>query len=151
MPGWNGWPLPRGLMPDRMLSASVHAASGGPPFDPAAVPERVVLPADRRGLRLTWPAKPATDLAAAALRAACRCAWCTRERIEGTFSPALDAIAIVALAPIGDYAVNITFSDGHARGIYPWTYLRALAGTGDEAASSCGLRAAAPPHEGPAP
>jgi len=29
--------------------------------------------------------------------------------------------------PIGDYAVNIAFSDGHNRGIYPWPYLRLLA------------------------
>ena len=25
-------------------------------------------------------------------------------------------------APMGHYGVNITFSDGHARGIYPWSY-----------------------------
>jgi prepilin-type processing-associated H-X9-DG protein len=27
---------------------------------------------------------------------------------------------------MGHYGVNITFSDGHARGIYPWSYLTEL-------------------------
>jgi prepilin-type processing-associated H-X9-DG protein len=29
--------------------------------------------------------------------------------------------------PIGGYALNIAFTDGHARGVYPWVYLHALA------------------------
>ncbi len=27
---------------------------------------------------------------------------------------------------MGDYGINIGFSDGHARGIYPWSYLSQL-------------------------
>ena len=43
--------------------------------------------------------------------------------------PRLVRKAVTAVAPIGDYAINIAFSDGHARGIYPWSYLLEL-GTG---------------------
>jgi DUF971 family protein len=27
---------------------------------------------------------------------------------------------------VGNYAVRITFSDGHASGLYSWTYLRSI-------------------------
>jgi prepilin-type processing-associated H-X9-DG protein len=37
-------------------------------------------------------------------------------------------LTITGLASVGRYAVNLAFSDGHARGIYPWAYLRELAG-----------------------
>src|SRR5262245_42845913 len=100
---------------------SIVPADAGPPFDPAAMPETVVLTADRGRLRLTWPGGETAEIAAPRLRTACRCAWCTRARIDGTFVDAAADVAIERVAPIGDYAVNIAFSDGHARGIFPWT------------------------------
>jgi prepilin-type processing-associated H-X9-DG protein len=36
-------------------------------------------------------------------------------------------LRIVSIASIGLYAINIAFSDGHARGIYPWPLLREFA------------------------
>ena len=35
-------------------------------------------------------------------------------------------VDITALEPVGSYAVQPTFSDGHATGIYSWEYLRYL-------------------------
>lgn len=35
-------------------------------------------------------------------------------------------VDIVALDPVGSYAVQPTFSDGHATGIYAWDYLYSL-------------------------
>jgi DUF971 family protein len=35
-------------------------------------------------------------------------------------------VRIVALAPVGNYAVQPTFSDGHDSGIYSWDYLYRL-------------------------
>jgi DUF971 family protein len=109
-----------------MLQDFVRSATDGVPFDATAMPERVVLTADRARLRLIWTDRDAADIPAARLRAACRCAWCTRARIDGTFAPS-NAIAIDRITPVGDYAINIAFSDDHARGIYPWVYLRQLA------------------------
>jgi DUF971 family protein len=97
----------------------------GPPFDPAAVPDVVTLALDRARLRLAWRGGEERELSAGRLRAACRCAWCTRARIEGT--AAVETVTIESVTPVGGYAVNLRFSDGHARGIYPWTYLRRLA------------------------
>jgi prepilin-type processing-associated H-X9-DG protein len=68
----------------------------------------------------------ARPLAAAGLRAACRCAQCVRARLDGRFPQSFDAIAIVHVSAMGHYGVNIGFSDGHARGIYPWAYLSQL-------------------------
>jgi DUF971 family protein len=101
-----------------------------PPFDPAAVPETVVLTADRGRLRLTWPGGETAELAAPQLRGACRCAWCTRARIDGTFAASFEDVTVTRVAPIGDYAINVAFSDDHARGIFPWTFLRKLAHDG---------------------
>jgi DUF971 family protein len=109
------------------MSDLTQPAGDGPPFDASAAPETVVLKADRLRLGLAWPNGEAAELAAGRLRAKCRCAWCTRARIDGSFAASFDDVAIDRVAPVGDYAINITFSDGHARGIYPWTYLRTLA------------------------
>jgi DUF971 family protein len=38
-------------------------------------------------------------------------------------------VAIAALDPVGNYAVRITFDDGHNTGLFTWVYLRQL---GDE-------------------
>jgi len=35
-------------------------------------------------------------------------------------------VRIVALEPVGNYAVQPTFSDGHSTGIYSWEYLHFL-------------------------
>ena len=67
-----------------------------------------------------------TALAAARLRAACRCAQCVRARLDGLFPPSFDGVVIVHVSAMGHYGVNIGFSDGHARGIYPWAYLSQL-------------------------
>jgi len=37
-------------------------------------------------------------------------------------------VAIVAIEPVGNYAIKIVFDDGHDTGLYTWTYLRQLAG-----------------------
>ena len=35
-------------------------------------------------------------------------------------------VEIVGIDPIGNYAVRLTFDDGHATGLFSWTYLRTL-------------------------
>ena len=35
-------------------------------------------------------------------------------------------VGIVSLEPVGSYAVQPTFSDGHATGIYSWNYLYSI-------------------------
>ena len=80
-----------------------------------------------RTLEVAWPGNRRDRLTAAQLRAACRCAACTRARADGAPPIADPEVAIRGVDPIGGYGVNITFSDGHARGIFPWAFLRDLA------------------------
>ncbi len=41
-------------------------------------------------------------------------------------------VGIVALEPVGNYAVRIRFDDGHDTGIYSWSYLYRLGRDQDE-------------------
>jgi DUF971 family protein len=36
------------------------------------------------------------------------------------------SVTIAAIEQVGNYAVRLTFSDGHSTGIYTWTYLAKL-------------------------
>jgi prepilin-type processing-associated H-X9-DG protein len=98
-----------------------------PVNDPRSIPESVVLVRDRSRLRLLWPNGDKSDIDAGCLRRACRCAGCTRARIDGAFPGSFDGLSIKTIGVIGDYAINIVFADGHARGIFPWEFLRSLA------------------------
>lgn len=81
---------------------------------------------DGRTLHVRLDTEAAFNLSAERLRAACRCAHCRRAQIDGVFPSKFPSVTIAAVTPIGHYAVNLEFSDGHARGIYPWSYLAEL-------------------------
>ncbi len=89
-------------------------------------PRNIVVSRDRSKLRLSGHDGETQVLGAEALRLSCRCAWCTRDRIVDHFPERFDGIAIANVAPIGGHALHITFSDGHARGIFPWRYLHEI-------------------------
>src|SRR3954466_16222148 len=93
---------------------------------PETAPERIAVSPDRAMLTMTFGGSVTRSLDAATLRTACRCAHCTRARIDGKFPQSFAAITIETVAPMGHYGINIGFSDGHARGIYPWGYLAQL-------------------------
>lgn len=85
---------------------------------------------DGGALHLTLGSGAALRLPAEQLRAACRCAHCRRAQIDGVFPDRFPSVAIMGVTPVGNYAVNLEFSDGHDRGIYPWSYLAELAADG---------------------
>ncbi|UEM17496.1 DUF971 domain-containing protein [Bradyrhizobium barranii subsp. barranii] len=66
-------------------------------------------------------------IAAERLRLSCKCAHCTRARFDDRFPERFPGIAITEIGDLG-YGLNISFSDGHNRGIYPKPYLLSLAG-----------------------
>ncbi|MFT7772223.1 DUF971 domain-containing protein [Roseateles sp.] len=86
-----------------------------------AVPEAVDLTPG--ALRLRW-ADGIAELSAARLRAACRCGGCRARAGRG--EPAAAPADLVDAVPVGSYAINLVFSDGHDRGIYPWDWLHEL-------------------------
>lgn len=78
-------------------------------------------------LELTWPDGARTELRHAHLREQCRCAACEQQRRRGPgVAPADAALRIVHMELVGEQGLSLAFSDGHARGIYPWAYLRQL-------------------------
>jgi DUF971 family protein len=86
------------------------------------VPERIELDAATQMLTVHWPGGVLQRLPQTVLRLCCPCSACRRIRQGGgTVHTAAD-ISIVSIAPMG-YGVQLIFSDGHDRGIYPWPYL----------------------------
>jgi DUF971 family protein len=90
-------------------------------------PNNVELVEDATALELTWPDCGTKRLAAEQLRRASRAATEIRRQADGIELAILPGLRLVAFDPIGNYALRLSFSDGHDRGIYPWSYLRELA------------------------
>ena len=82
---------------------------------------------DGKVLRLHWEDGKRTASTARSLRLACPCAACVDEWTnQRTLDPGSvsEALTLLEVAPVGNYALRITFSDRHATGIYPWRVLR---------------------------
>ena len=78
-------------------------------------------------LEIAWADGRTSRLRHALLRDQCRCATCEQQRRHGPGSPRADeALRLVRIEPVGEQGLNLGFSDGHDRGIYPWTFLRQL-------------------------
>ena len=91
-----------------------------------ASPEKVGLSGERDALVLSYAGGRTERIRAARLRLACRCAPCARTRIDGVFPESSEAVTINTISAVGEYGINLGFSDGHDRGIYPWSYLETL-------------------------
>ena len=80
-------------------------------------------------LRIEWQDGSASEFQPRYLRLSCPCAGCVEEM---THRPLLDPARVpmdvhpLAIRYVGDYAIRFDWSDGHATGIYPWSYLREI-------------------------
>lgn len=72
-----------------------------------------------------WSELETQTLSHQRLRSACPCAKCRAARIQGYISLVNADVELIAINPMG-YGLQMVFSDGHDRGIYPWSYLREL-------------------------
>jgi DUF971 family protein len=83
------------------------------------------------GLRIAWPAAREVEIPPFQLRDQCPCAGCVE---EGTGRKLLDPATIPAdigirdVKPVGNYAIQLFWSDGHSTGIYSWDTLRRASG-----------------------
>lgn len=77
-------------------------------------------------LTMCWLEGPSSELSAQILRQEARDAASVRARYDHGSFAAADDLQITALEPVGGFGVNIHFSDGHDRGIYPFVYLKEL-------------------------
>lgn len=108
----------------------VRAATATVPTDPSARPDSVRIEEAGRLLTLARGGRADVTVSAPRLRLSCRCAWCTRARIDGAFPIAADEVRIRDAEPVGGYAIRLFFTDGHDRGIFPWVFIDALAPDG---------------------
>ena len=93
-------------------------------FSPTAIGQRG---ADALGI--TWADGHESLYAVRRLRLACGCAQCVDEwsgdqRLDDAAVPA--DVRPLRIQPVGRYAIQIEWSDGHASGIYPFRRLREL-------------------------
>ena len=82
---------------------------------------------DEKELRLTWPSGETLSVENRKLRASCQCAVCVDEH-SGERKVHYDDIAPDVkpeeTRPLGNYALYIKWSDGHATGFFPYTLIR---------------------------
>ncbi len=93
--------------------------------------DRLAASDDAQALTVTWKDGGESMLTAAFLRENAKDAWSIRERLDHGQVHVAPGIAITGLEQIGN-GVNIHFSDGHDKAIYPFPYLRELCGQIDK-------------------
>jgi len=97
-------PSPSQLDLDRAKGLTIHWHDGTTSFYPIAYLRKMSPSADARHLREQMASSSLTVLPSA---------------------PSSE-ISAAAAELVGNYALKITFSDGHSSGIYSWSYLRSI-------------------------
>jgi len=96
-------------------------------LDPNLFPQDIVNHQASGVLELRWQDGSASRLPHGLLRARCRCAGCEQAfRTQGAHPEPDGAVRLDAIHPVSDKGLNLVFSDGHGRGIFPWAYLHEL-------------------------
>ena len=87
----------------------------------------IIRRTDPAAVEIDWADGHTTRYATAELRAICPCAHCVDEmtgvRVHDPDSVAAE-LTHTEVKMIGNYAISLTFSDGHGTGIYPFAMLR---------------------------
>src|SRR5476651_2379808 len=92
--------------------------------DAHAAPARIMFHTVSQILELAWPDGEVQRLPAGLLREQCPCSKCEAARIARRALPT--ASNLEAARAVGEYGLQLSFNDGHDRGIYPWSYLLSL-------------------------
>ncbi len=96
--------------------------------DPSTTPT-AIRQEGARSLAITWADGHRSVYDVRDIRLACACARCVDEwtgagRLDEASVPA--DVHPVSIRPVGRYAIQIDWSDGHDTGIYPFARLREL-------------------------
>ncbi len=93
-------------------------------------PTELRLLKDKRSLRVTFDDGQSFDLAAEYLRVTSPSAEVQgHSPSERKTVPGKKDVMILAVEPVGNYAVKLVFDDMHSTGIFGWDYLYALGAT----------------------
>jgi ATP-binding protein involved in chromosome partitioning len=86
---------------------------------------------DQKNIYFKWNDAPEITIPNRALRLDCRCAMCVDELSGKTLLQSeniREDIAPKEITPLGNYAIGITWNDGHSSGIYPYKLIKKLTG-----------------------
>ncbi len=102
----------------------------------------VLIKREESKLRIEWSDGRSSDISAEILRKNCPCASCREERGDGNHSKpiaqakpkllrvvehtAQESLQLLEVRLVGNYAVGLTWKDGHSTGIYPFSLLMEL-------------------------
>ena len=88
---------------------------------------------EKKFLKITWEDNSISKLTLKYLRDECPCATCKGETVLfRTYRPPAkkmitpEMYMIGNIETVGEYAIQITWKDGHNTGIYSWEYLQEL-------------------------
>ena len=96
------------------------------------------LKADRESLLISWGDGVSHRIPWKTLRDRCPCATCRQQRTEPAAPPPMfnilkieeaSPVRATAMVPMGNYAYQIDFSDGHRTGIFTLEHLRDIGET----------------------
>ena len=105
---------------------------------PTTDPVDISVSPARREMRIVWQDRHESVYPFDLLRRECPCALCNDQRSKASASvgpsltvlsgPVLKAgeVQVKEASPVGRYAINFVWSDGHDSGIYSFDYLRSL-------------------------
>lgn len=102
--------------------------------DPRLRPTQITHDKEKHELRISWADEYTSVFPLDALREACPCADCRggHEYMGPEHDPNLLTLTpvrsykIVNMEIQGNYALQITWDDGHSAGIYTWEYFRRI-------------------------
>jgi len=86
-----------------------------------------------RGISIDWSDGARSEYDLTLLRDRCPCASCTGAhgtpptKPDSPFQMYQPALRIEKVSPVGSYALQIHWNDGHNTGIYTWDHLRKIA------------------------
>jgi len=96
-------------------------------------PEHIAI-SKSKGIKIDWKDGHHSDYGITYLRDKCPCATCTgahgtppREpEANNPFQMFKPALKMLAVEPVGNYAIRINWSDGHNSGIYTFDHFREI-------------------------
>jgi DUF971 family protein len=107
------------------VTAKGRSCGQNPVGDPSLI-QSLETNADAKILSIFWETGETTELSAATLRREAMDAHTRRERIDTGNVVVAPDISITGVHHMGLGGVNICFSDGHDRALFPYPYLREL-------------------------
>jgi DUF971 family protein len=100
-------------------------------FDPLSIDPEHIAVTKSKGIKIEWKDGHASEYSLQYLRDHCPCAQCSGT--HGAAKPQANpfqmykpVLRIEAVEPIGNYAIRLTWSDGHSTGIYSYEHFRRI-------------------------